>query len=212
MQDMSLLQFVLQSTEGHAAALRILGLALVVCLGAGHPIGVIAALLGSLLVAVSFVVTGHSTELGLIARLLVAVHLLGVSFWIGAFYPLRSVTRASDLRRIAKIMKRFGDIAMFAVGALVLSGALLLWIVLGTPLALLESDYGRLLAIKLFMVIALLSLAAANKLILTPALLADNESASARLRISIDAELAVALLILTLTSVLTTVSGPPALR
>ena len=211
MWDMSLLQFVLQSSEGHAVALRSVGLALIFSLSADLSAARIAGLVGSLLVAVSFAFTGHSVELGFLPRLLVAVHLVGVSYWVGAFYPLRGLTRGADLRRIATIMKRFGDIALFVVGALILAGALLLWIVLETPLALFASDYGRLLAVKLLFVVGLLSLAAANKLILTPALLTGDISASARLRISIDAELALGAIILTVTAVLTTVSGPPAL-
>jgi copper resistance protein D len=58
----------------------------------------------------------------------------------------------------------------------------------------------------------LLSLAATNKFILTPALLAGDFSAFGRLRKSIDAELALVAIILTATAVLTTLSGPPVLQ
>jgi putative copper export protein len=144
--------------------------------------------------------------------MLVAAHLVGASYWIGGFYPLKVLTREPDLLRIALIMKRFGDLALIAVGILLVAGGVLLWILLETPAALFTTDYGRLFAIKLLLVTSLLSLAAVNKLILTPALLRGDISAPSRLRTSINAELGFAALILLVTAVFTTVSGPPALE
>jgi putative copper export protein len=83
---------------------------------------------------------------------------------------------------------------------------------LETPLAFFESAYGRIVAIKLLLVAGLLSLAAVNKLRLTPALLRGDSSALLRLRTSITAELVLAGLIVLVTAVFTTVTGPPALE
>jgi len=109
-------------------------------------------------------------------------------------------------------MKRFGELALYVVGALIAAGVVLLWILIGSPLALFDSAYGRLVAIKLLIVAGLLSLTAVNKLLLTPALLRGDVSALRRLRRSITIELALAGLILIVTAVFTTVTGPPALE
>jgi putative copper export protein len=122
------------------------------------------------------------------------------------------LTQGSDLPRIALIMKRFGEIAAFAVGALIVAGVLLLWILLEMPWAILESSYGQLLALKLLLVVGLLSMAAMNKLIWTSALLAGDASALQRLRKSISAEIVLAVAVLVVTATFTTVTGPPALE
>lgn len=214
MWDWSLLQFAFQSSEGPAAMLRIAGLALLLVLVFGRSWTLGIATIGACLVAISFAFTGHSLsiERGILPRVFVAAHLLGVSYWLGALYPLRMLTRGSDLPRIALIMRRFGQIAAFAVGALIVAGVLLIWLLLETPLALLESSYGRLIALKLLLVMGLLSMAAMNKLILSPALVAGDASALQRLRKSISVELVLAGAVLVVTATFTTVTGPPTLE
>lgn len=214
MTDVSLLQFAMESSEGEAALVRAAGLVLILLLASSSAAAAVPAALGAILVPVSFAFTGHSLSLerGFLPQVLVAIHLIGVSYWLGAFYPLRQVAYRSDLPNVALITKRFGDIALYVVGTLIATGVVLLWILLETPLALFDSAYGRLLAIKLLLVAGLLSLAAVNKLVLAPALMRGERSALPRLRNSISAELAVAGLILVVTATFTTVAGPPALE
>ncbi len=70
------------------------------------------------------------------------------------------------------------------------------------------SRYGRLVSLKLGLVILLLAFAAFNKLRLTPRLLAADESAVRALRRSIKAEMLIAGLILLVTATFTTITGP----
>lgn len=214
MMDLPLLQFAIESSEGQAAGVRIVGLVLILLLLSPSPATSVAAALGAVLVPVSFAFTGHSPSLdrGLLPQGLVTLHLLGVSYWMGAFFPLRYVTYRPDPPGVAQVMKRFGDIALYIVGALVVAGAVLLWIMLRTPLVLFDSDYGRAVVVKLLFVAGLLGLAAVNKLVLTPALARGDISALQRLRNSIAAEIAMAGLILVVTATFTTVVGPPALE
>jgi copper resistance protein D len=212
--DWSLLQFVVESSEGRAAAVRTVGLVLILSLMVPSAVSSAVAAVGSILVAASFSVTGHalSLEQGVFPQMLVTIHVMGVSFWLGAFYPLRYLTHRTDLLSVAQITRRFGNIALYVVGALLFTGLALLWTLLESPLVLFESHYGRVLAIKLLLVAGLLSLAAVNKFALTPALMGGDVSALLRLRNSITTELAVAGLILVVTAALTTVTGPPALE
>jgi len=214
MMDWPLLQFAIESSEGQAALVRAGGLAVILILAvSSSPVSVVAAL-GAILVAASFALTGHSLSLerGLIPQALVAIHLLGISYWIGAFYPLRLIAYRSDPPGVALITKRFGDIAVYVVAVLMIAGFALLWIMLESPLALFESDYGRALAIKLLFVAGLLGLATVNRYVLTPALLRGDISALPRLRNSITVEMLLAGLVLVVTAGLTTVTGPPALE
>lgn len=214
MMDLPLLQFAIESSEGQAAGVRVAGLALILFLLIPTPTTTAVAALGAALVSASFALTGHSPSLdgGVLPQVLVTLHLLAVSYWLGAFFPLRYVTYRPDPPGVAEVMKRFGDIALYVVGALILAGIVLLWIMLGTPLVLFDSDYGRAVVVKLLFVAGLLGLAAVNKRVLTPALARGDVSALQRLRNSITAEMAMAALILVVTAMFTTVVGPPALE
>jgi len=214
MADMSLLQFAVESSEGQSALVRIGGLVVILILAvSSSPVSAVAAL-GAILVAASFALTGHSLSLqrGLIPQAVAAIHLIGISYWLGAFYPLRLIAYRSDPPGVSLIMKRYGDIAVYVVAVLMAAGFTLLWIMLESPLALFESDYGRALAIKLLFVGGLLGLATVNRYVLTPTLSRGDISALPRLRNSITVEMLLAGLILVLTAGFTTVTGPPALE
>lgn len=214
MMDFPLLQFAIESSEGRAAGVRVLGLVLILLLLRPSAAASAGAVLGAVLVSVSFALTGHAPSLdrGVLPQALVALHLLAASYWLGAFFPLRYVTYRLDPPGVAEVMKRFGDVALYIVGALVAVGIVLLWIMLGTPLVLFDSDYGRAVVVKLLFVAGLLGLATVNKSVLTPALARGDISALQRLRNSIMAEMAMAGLILVVTAMFTTVVGPPALE
>ena len=214
MMDFPLLRFAVESSEGQAAGVRVAGLVLILFLVIPTSATAAVAALGAALVSASFAFTGHSLSLdrGLLPQVLVTLHLLAVSYWLGAFFPLRYVTYRPDPPGVAEVMKRFGDIALYIVGALMFAGIVLLWIMLGTPLLLFDSDYGRAVVVKLLFVAGLLGLAAVNKRVLTPALARGDISALQRLRNSITAEMVMAGLILIVTATFTTIVGPPALE
>lgn len=214
MGDWSLLQVAMDSSEGDAAAVRTAGLVLVLLLLVAIPGTPIVAAFGAVLVSASFAFTGHTRSLdqGVLPQILVTLHLLGVSFWLGAFFPLRYVTYRPDPPGVAQVMKRFGDIALYVVAALILVGIVLLWIMLTTPLVLFDSNYGRALVVKLLFVAGLLGLAVVNRRVLTPALARGDISALQRLRNSIAVEILMAVLILVVTAIFTTAFGPPALE
>jgi copper transport protein len=79
-----------------------------------------------------------------------------------------------------------------------------------TPAALIATDYGRLLLLKLGLVGLLLGLGALNRLVLTPAL-ARRAGAARQLRRTIGADLALAAAILAVTAGLGSVPPPRAL-
>ena len=169
-----------------------------------------AVVLGGLCVAASFGLVGHVQDepQSLVLRALLTLHLLGIGFWIGSLWPLLCLARVGERPRIARIMARFGRLAVAFVATLLAAGVALAWMLIGDLGHLAATPYGRLLLVKLGLVTLLLGFAALNKLRLVPALAAGERLASLRLRRSIRLEIALALLILTVTAVLTTAFSP----
>lgn len=211
MWDWSMISMVLQGSEGNAAVVRLIGLIAVAAFSFGNSLTQAVAAFGALAIAVSFGLTGHTGSVGpgAIPRVLVVIHVLAASYWIGALAPLYSIAAADDRTRVAAILTSFGNIAAGVVGTLIVAGAVMLWILLGSLEAIFTSDYGRLFILKLALVGALLLLAALNKFRLTPAIAAGDVNAALALRRSITAEMLLASAILIVTAVFTTVVGPP---
>lgn len=208
-----LAQLVLQSGEGMASGLRIFGASLLLSSFSGlWPLRFVAAG-GGIAICLSFTFVGHAGAFDLqpLPRLLVALHLVGVAYWVGALWPLRQLTGAADIVRMATIMKRFGDIALFVVPGLIVAGAALLWIYVDDPAQFIRSDYGRLFIAKLALVALLLALAAFNKLRFVPHIARGETAAVAQLRRSISLEMTAVALVLLVTAFFTTVTGPPSL-
>lgn len=210
MFDTAMLSMVLQAGEVRATGLRILGLVLAsVALFRGCRLTVVAVI-GAVLSSASFAWIGHAwaSSPGALLVSVQAVHLVSVGFWIGALPPLRRIARAGSLPELSSIARRFGDLAIGAVGLLIIAGATLLSCLLRSPAELWTTPYGRLITLKLAAVVCLLSLAALNRLRLTPRLEAGDGQAARALAKSIDVEIAVGAVILLATAALTTVTGP----
>jgi putative copper resistance protein D len=212
MFDFSMADMVLSAGEGWAIELRILGLLL--CVAAFKPgrVGSAAACVGALLAAASFAAVGHVHALkpDRLPTAILMLHLTCAAFWLGALWPLLRVAGDGDGAVTAALAGRFGRTALYVVGLLIVAGALLAYLLLGSLAALWHSDYGRMLALKLLLVAALLSAAAVNKLKLTPRLKAGEVLAAASLRRSIGFEMIVGALILMVTAAFTSLTGPPA--
>jgi putative copper export protein len=212
MFDSKLIHMVWHAGEDSAVITRIAGLLLAVrAATAARPSTPLAAV-GAGCAAMSFVWVGHAHATGSFwTATAVALHLASAAFWVGALGPLAILARDGDPRRIGAVAARFGAAAMAAVGVLAAAGLYALSRFLGHASALWSSPYGMTMCVKLAFVAGLLSLAAINKLKLTPRLLAGDLGAVRSLRRSIQAEMALAALILLVTAALTTLIGPPAL-
>jgi copper resistance protein D len=214
MFDLSLTRMVWNAGEGRAMVLRLIGLALMCAGSVNGPRLRTAQLAGVILAATSFAWVGHTHAAARapVPVIALTIHLLGVAFWIGALVPLLIVARTADTRRVAAIASRFGAAALFAVAALVTAGGSLLWFFLASVADLWTTPYGRSATIKLALVTCLLSLAALNRLRLTPRLRANQAGAVRALRFSIRCEILVAAGILIATAAMTTLTGPAQLQ
>jgi putative copper resistance protein D len=105
------------------------------------------------------------------------VHLLAAGAWVGALPGLASLLRrAGDVTRPERFAlavsatRRFSTLGMVSVSALVMTGLINAWYLVGSVPALLGTEYGRLLLWKLLIFAMMVTLAAINRLRLTPRL------------------------------------------
>jgi putative copper export protein len=210
--DLGLMRLIWDSGAGTEAAVRLLGLVLMlvpVARGAAQAV----PLAGAGLAATSFAWMGHVQALpGRWAAPVLGLHLVAVAFWLGALGPLALLAGARDPQRTARAAARFGALALAGVAVLAAAGTLLLCRLLRSPAELWSTPYGRWFSGKLAAVTGLLALAALNHWRLTPAMAAGEAQALRGFRQSLRAELAAAAAVLLITAAMTTLTGPAALE
>jgi copper resistance protein D len=211
MFDSGFVRMILGAGEGRATGMRMAGLALAALALPSNPRFRALALLGAATASISFAGVGHVRGLlpSTAPLLLLCMHLLCAAFWLGALGPLLIAARDGSDREVALLASRFGKLALGVVAVLLAAGAGVLWTLIGDAAQFWSSDYGRMMAVKLLIVAALLSIAAVNKLYLTPKLLSGDAKAVIQFRRSVKTEMAVGALILLITAAFTTIAGPP---
>jgi copper resistance protein D len=125
--------------------------------------------------------TGHAgATLGTLGDLHLAadgLHLLAASAWIGGLVGLAILFVVGRRRPTYEggalqfdAIGRFSILGMVSVAVLIVSGAVNTWILVGSVHALLVTDYGRLLLLKIAAFVVMIGFAAVNRLSLTPRL------------------------------------------
>ena len=211
MIDPEMLGLLWQTPVGDVLIYRVAGAALII-MGVFIPrYGQWIALAGGVIALWSFAKIGHVPELEQTGvRLLLLLHLLGIAFWIGILGPLRQLSRQpKHLDNAALLGHRFGQAALVIVPLLISAGLLMAWLLLGDLGGLVSTGYGQALLIKLVLVGAVLTLAAANKLRFVPAMQAGDGKAARHLARSIEIETTVILAVLAATATLTSVLTLP---
>ena len=147
-----------------------------------------------------------------------ALHLVAAGAWIGGLVPFVLVMDCARRQRsatwnvvAADVTVRFSAFAVVVVAALVLTGLVNTWFLVGSVPALVGTEYGRLLLVKVALAVAMVALAAVNRLSLMPRLRHSTEQSAsvlARLRRNGLIEVALGLAILGIVGVLGTT--PPA--
>ena len=161
-------------------------------------------ILGTILILTSFVVVGHSLSQGIFSQLLVLIHIICISFWLGSFLPLRYMCTIKNYKNLYFIADNFGKYAVVYVGILILTGLTFSYILLGGILPLITSTYGNVLLIKLFIVSMILIIGAINKFKIVPEIKKDLTTGQIKLKNSINIEIISSVLVLFTTSILTT--------
>jgi len=142
--------------------------------------GAIAVLLSAVFMA-SLGWAGHgganTGTPGLIQVAADALHLIAAGAWIGGLVPFALVmaralrTRGEAWKAIAaNVTRRFSTFGVVVVTVLLLTGLSNTWFLVGGFPALLGTAYGQLLLLKIALVIAMVAVAAINRLVLVPRL------------------------------------------
>jgi putative copper export protein/methionine-rich copper-binding protein CopC len=158
--------------------------------------------------------TGHAAaDAGFLVVMNDTVHVLAIGAWIGMLFMLAVVGLPTLLQRgaapasdAALAVHRFSPIALTAAAIAVTTGVLNALIHIGAPAQLVQTDYGRMLLIKIGLVALVFLAGFMNWRVLRPRL--GTLDAARRLRISAGAELGLAALVLLATAVLTGLPRP----
>jgi copper transport protein len=209
-----------QSTDAGAAFMVRVVLALTAWLLLVHQPPVVPQVRRDLLMIVALAMlgtwsfAGHSNSMRwrTVGVPLDVVHHGAAAAWLGGLTIVAFVTLPHlTLGEVGPVMQRFSKLASVAVGLIVGTGVLQAIRLVGGPGRLLDADHGRLLAVKLVVLAAMLGLAEANRRRVNVRL----RSAGASARVDVDAlrrgmllELVVGLLIIGVTAAM--VVSPPA--
>jgi putative copper resistance protein D len=158
----------------------------------------VVALAGAAVLLATIAGTGHTQTYEGTSRLLHmasdGVHLLAAGTWLGGLVALALLVapslRGSPLEA-HRILARFSGVGIAAVAALVVTGLVNSWFLVGNIGGLFGTPYGQLLCIKLGAFLAMVGLAGLNRYRLVPALTGAplaQSTALARLRRHIYAE------------------------
>ena len=130
-----------------------------------------------------------------------AAHLLAAGLWLGALPAFATLLWTAGQQRkqrwndfAIEVTRRFSLLAAISVGALLVTGVVNGWNLLGGPRDLWATDYGRLVAFKVVLLAAMIAIATVNKFHLTPRLPAP--AALRKLRRNSLAEIGIGLCVL----------------
>ena len=146
----------------------------------------VLSLAGLVTSAVALALSGHASaaEPQWLTRPAVFFHATTITLWVGALFPLAQAMKANTGDAIAGL-RRFSNFIPFAIVVLIAAGIILTAVQVQRPSALLDTAYGRLLLVKIALLVALFALAAHNRWKLTTPATKDDASARRRLARSI---------------------------
>ena len=201
-------------TEYAVAAAVVIGANLaVVLIGEGRPSAGrrVAALVAGAIAVCAPALTGHTRAA--VPELLAVgadmLHLVAGSIWFGGLLGLAVVLPGLLARGVvaAEVLARFSGIAAGVLAALVVTGSVLAWRIVGSWSALVETTYGQLLLVKIAIAAIAVLIAAWNRYRLLPRVQDRSrrdppEVVASLVRRATGAEVAVLVLVLAVTGVL----------
>jgi putative copper resistance protein D len=138
------------------------------------------------------------------------VHLLCAMGWVGGLFCLAQVLRraAADAAELGVVLSRFSRVGYWLVALLLISGCVNALVLVPRPDSLVTSDYGRVLLVKLGLVLIMVGFALYNRLGLVKPAVTSKAGALALWR-SVLAEQGVGLLVLATVALLGTIHPVP---
>jgi copper resistance protein D len=175
-----------------------------------------AILILSLLLLASLACIGHAVIGGLAHEFNQAVHLLAAGLWLGGLAPLgwllrraRATWDAATITFTRDAIHHFSRMGYTAVALIAFTGAINSMLLVGGIGAMLNTSYGRLLAVKLLLFLTMVGVALVNRFRLAPRISSDPAALGVLCR-AVAVEQGLGLSILAVVSVLGT--WPPAIH
>lgn len=208
--DPSLQMMAMHSARSVVLMVRLLGLLVIaMAVGRRNDVSLTFNVLGVGIIAASFMLIGHTVanpSRWALAPLL-TIHVLIVAFWFGALVPLYIACSRESPVTAAQVTEAFSRVALWLVPGILLAG-LLLGVGLIYHLADFRMGYGISLLAKFCGFVALMGLAALNKLRLGPAIARGDGKSLRNFRRSLALEFVVISVVLSITAAMTTFYSP----
>ncbi len=203
--DPLMLQLAIESKSGNGYLIAAAGFVVML---AAHKIKGKAQnctfLIGSIAVLSSLTFAGHALLGKLLTQSLLILHLLGITFWLGALLPFRWICLQKDTPNLSALAHQFGLVALVYVGLIIITGLAYAYTLLGELSLIFSTSYGNVLLIKILLVAAVLFLAALNKLKIAPSLETNTSQGLRQFKTSLRFEIFLTFIILFVSSLLTT--------
>jgi len=185
---------------GRIAALRLVLLGLFCVMPSSGRADIVRVALAGCAIA-SMAWSGHAVGTpGNVHVLADMVHLLAAGAWVGGLIPFACVLARETSAEVATMTERFSRLGIGCVAALLVTGFVNAWFLVGRLDALLATPYGRLLSVKLALFALMLALAADNRVRLTSRL--PEVSAARRIARNAAVEAALGLAVVLVVAVL----------
>lgn len=202
------LSAIAETPAGPAAVLQVAGASLILAFAGGRGAASILRLGGAAALLAAFGVNGHAASVNAATGVIVFIHVLAASWWIGSLVLLERACMRLPREQLDALVRRFSLIALGIVGGLLAAGVVV-------ALALLDfgredwlTPYAQALTLKILLAAFLLALAAWNKFRLTPQLKQDDGGGVRALHHSIGIEIGIVAGVLAATAWLTTFTSP----
>lgn len=193
--DSRVLTETLTTPVGMGAVLRLVAaVGVVVLLRRGADTSRDLAGVAGLVVLGSFLVDGHTRTVDPAWLMLLgdAVHLMAGAAWFGGLVVLGASVRAARLEDdpvgAAEVVARFSRVATWSLVAVTLAGSVMSWAVVRQPRALVSTDYGWTLLVKVALVVVVIGLGVYNNRRLVPAITRAAAPAGASVEARTDAQ------------------------
>ncbi len=151
--------------------------------------------------------SGHGGAGGLFQLAADMLHLLAAGAWLGGLLPFAWTMAARHGAQAHTEAMRFSLLGTVCIGILLTTGSINGWFLVGNITALIGTDYGHLLLVKIALFVAMVAIAAINRFRLTPLIRANPVAAPEALQRNALIETALGLAIVTIVAVLGTL--PP---
>ena len=164
--------------------------------------------LAALGIALTVSLTGHAGDWGDVSLTagLDWVHVVTATTWTGGLFVLAGLVLRDTSRwpaaLLVDMMRRFSALAAWCLLAVVLTGTYGAWVQLPAVAALWQTVYGRVLAIKILLVVSLVWWGALNRYVVLPRLGGGPASGALRLTVYVTREAMLAILVFGCTAVL----------